>query len=125
MKAPRTIPSFKSTTPRQTNTSVATPEENTLMTFVAATAWRKVMPKTAQRASNVAVIAAYAATFFLAIYGGCFSGGYVTMLTAAPRADGVPGGHRQEIRSVNKRKWGPYAREFLAMGWRRHLPGLT
>jgi uncharacterized protein len=34
-------------------------------------------------ASNVGVIAGYAATFFLAIYGGFFSGGYVTMLTAA------------------------------------------
>jgi uncharacterized membrane protein YfcA len=34
-------------------------------------------------ASHVGVIAGYAATFFLAIYGGFFSGGYVTMLTAA------------------------------------------
>ena len=34
-------------------------------------------------ASNVAVIAGYAATFLLAICGGFFSGGYVTMLTAA------------------------------------------
>ena len=33
--------------------------------------------------SHVAVIAGYAATFLLAIYGGFFSGGYVTMLTAA------------------------------------------
>ena len=33
-------------------------------------------------ASNIAVIAGYAATFLLAIYGGFFSGGYVTMLTA-------------------------------------------
>jgi len=33
-------------------------------------------------ASNVGVIAGYAATFLLAIYGGFFSGGYVTMLTA-------------------------------------------
>lgn len=34
-------------------------------------------------ASNVGVITGYAATFLLAIYGGFFSGGYVTMLTAA------------------------------------------
>jgi uncharacterized membrane protein YfcA len=34
-------------------------------------------------ASHVGVIAGYAATFLLAIYGGFFSGGYVTMLTAA------------------------------------------
>jgi uncharacterized membrane protein YfcA len=34
-------------------------------------------------ASNVGVIAGYTATFLLAIYGGFFSGGYVTMLTAA------------------------------------------
>jgi hypothetical protein len=34
-------------------------------------------------ASNVAVIVGYAVTFLLAIYGGFFSGGYVTMLTAA------------------------------------------
>jgi hypothetical protein len=34
-------------------------------------------------ASNVGVIIGYAATFLLAIYGGFFSGGYVTMLTAA------------------------------------------
>jgi uncharacterized protein len=34
-------------------------------------------------ASYVVVIAGYAATFLLAIYGGFFSGGYVTMLTAA------------------------------------------
>jgi hypothetical protein len=33
-------------------------------------------------ASHVGVIAGYAATFLLAIYGGFFSGGYVTMLTA-------------------------------------------
>lgn len=33
-------------------------------------------------ASHVAVIAGYAATFLLAIYGGFFSGGYVTILTA-------------------------------------------
>jgi uncharacterized protein len=33
--------------------------------------------------SHAAVIAGYAATFLLAIYGGFFSGGYVTMLTAA------------------------------------------
>ena len=33
--------------------------------------------------SHVGVIAGYAATFLLAIYGGFFSGGYVTMLTAA------------------------------------------
>ena len=34
-------------------------------------------------ASHAGVIAGYAATFLLAIYGGFFSGGYVTMLTAA------------------------------------------
>lgn len=34
-------------------------------------------------ASHVGVIGGYAATFLLAIYGGFFSGGYVTMLTAA------------------------------------------
>jgi hypothetical protein len=34
-------------------------------------------------ASPVGVITGYAATFLLAIYGGFFSGGYVTMLTAA------------------------------------------
>ena len=34
-------------------------------------------------ASRVGVVAGYAATFLLAIYGGFFSGGYVTMLTAA------------------------------------------
>ena len=34
-------------------------------------------------ASHVGVITGYAATFLLAIYGGFFSGGYVTMLTAA------------------------------------------
>jgi uncharacterized membrane protein YfcA len=34
-------------------------------------------------ASDVGVITGYAATFLLAIYGGFFSGGYVTMLTAA------------------------------------------
>lgn len=34
-------------------------------------------------ASNVEVITGYAATLLLAIYGGFFSGGYVTMLTAA------------------------------------------
>jgi uncharacterized protein len=34
-------------------------------------------------ASNVGVITGYATTFLLAIYGGFFSGGYVTMLTAA------------------------------------------
>ena len=34
-------------------------------------------------ASQVGVITGYATTFFLAIYGGFFSGGYVTMLTAA------------------------------------------
>jgi uncharacterized protein len=34
-------------------------------------------------ASQVGVIAGYAVTFLLAIYGGSFSGGYVTMLTAA------------------------------------------
>jgi uncharacterized protein len=34
-------------------------------------------------ASHFGVIAGYAATFLLAIYGGFFSGGYVTMLTAA------------------------------------------
>jgi uncharacterized protein len=34
-------------------------------------------------ASQVGVIAGYAVTFLLAIYGGFFSGGYVTMLTAA------------------------------------------
>jgi hypothetical protein len=34
-------------------------------------------------ASHVAVIMRYAATFLLAIYGGFFSGGYVTILTAA------------------------------------------
>jgi uncharacterized membrane protein YfcA len=34
-------------------------------------------------ASHAAVIAGYAATFLLAIYGGFFSGGYVTILTAA------------------------------------------
>ena len=34
-------------------------------------------------ASRLGVIAGYAATFLLAIYGGFFSGGYVTMLTAA------------------------------------------
>lgn len=34
-------------------------------------------------ASDAGIIAAYAATFLLAIYGGFFSGGYVTMLTAA------------------------------------------
>jgi uncharacterized protein len=33
-------------------------------------------------ASQVGVVAGYAATFLLAIYGGFFSGGYVTMLTA-------------------------------------------
>lgn len=33
--------------------------------------------------SSVGVITGYAATFLLAIYGGFFSGGYVTMLTAA------------------------------------------
>jgi uncharacterized membrane protein YfcA len=33
--------------------------------------------------SRVAEAAGYAATFLLAIYGGFFSGGYVTMLTAA------------------------------------------
>jgi uncharacterized membrane protein YfcA len=32
--------------------------------------------------SDVGVVAGYAATFLLAIYGGFFSGGYVTMLTA-------------------------------------------
>jgi len=34
-------------------------------------------------ASQIGVVAGYAATFLLAIYGGFFSGGYVTMLTAA------------------------------------------
>ncbi len=34
-------------------------------------------------ASQLGVVAGYAATFVLAIYGGFFSGGYVTMLTAA------------------------------------------
>jgi uncharacterized membrane protein YfcA len=34
-------------------------------------------------ASRVGALAGYAATFLLAIYGGFFSGGYVTMLTAA------------------------------------------
>jgi uncharacterized protein len=34
-------------------------------------------------ASHVGVITGYAITFLLAIYGGFFSGGYVTMLTAA------------------------------------------
>jgi uncharacterized membrane protein YfcA len=34
-------------------------------------------------ASQFGVVAGYAATFLLAIYGGFFSGGYVTMLTAA------------------------------------------
>jgi uncharacterized membrane protein YfcA len=34
-------------------------------------------------ASRAGVINGYAATFLLAIYGGFFSGGYVTMLTAA------------------------------------------
>jgi hypothetical protein len=34
-------------------------------------------------ASHTSAIAGYAATFLLAIYGGFFSGGYVTMLTAA------------------------------------------
>jgi len=34
-------------------------------------------------ASQFGVVAGYAATFVLAIYGGFFSGGYVTMLTAA------------------------------------------
>src|SRR3984885_5881143 len=34
-------------------------------------------------ASHVGVMTGYAATFLLAIYGGFFSGGYVTMLTAA------------------------------------------
>ena len=34
-------------------------------------------------ASQTAAIAGYATTFLLAIYGGFFSGGYVTMLTAA------------------------------------------
>lgn len=34
-------------------------------------------------ASHVGAIAGYAATFLLAIYGGFFSGGYVTLLTAA------------------------------------------
>lgn len=34
-------------------------------------------------ASRVGVVAGYATTFLLAIYGGFFSGGYVTMLTAA------------------------------------------
>jgi hypothetical protein len=34
-------------------------------------------------ASHVGVVAGYATTFLLAIYGGFFSGGYVTMLTAA------------------------------------------
>jgi uncharacterized membrane protein YfcA len=33
--------------------------------------------------SSTAVVSGYAATFGLAIYGGFFSGGYVTMLTAA------------------------------------------
>ena len=33
--------------------------------------------------SRVGVVAGYAATFLLAIYGGFFSGGYVTILTAA------------------------------------------
>jgi hypothetical protein len=33
--------------------------------------------------SRIGVIAGYAVTFLLAIYGGFFSGGYVTMLTAA------------------------------------------
>jgi uncharacterized membrane protein YfcA len=33
--------------------------------------------------SRIGVVAGYAATFLLAIYGGFFSGGYVTMLTAA------------------------------------------
>ncbi len=34
-------------------------------------------------ASRVGEVTGYAATFLLAIYGGFFSGGYVTMLTAA------------------------------------------
>jgi uncharacterized membrane protein YfcA len=34
-------------------------------------------------ASQFGLVAGYAATFLLAIYGGFFSGGYVTMLTAA------------------------------------------
>ena len=34
-------------------------------------------------ASQIGVVAGYAATFLQAIYGGFFSGGYVTMLTAA------------------------------------------
>ena len=34
-------------------------------------------------ASRVGALTGYAATFLLAIYGGFFSGGYVTMLTAA------------------------------------------
>jgi uncharacterized membrane protein YfcA len=37
----------------------------------------------AASASHVGVVTGYAATFLLAIYGGFFSGGYVTMLTAA------------------------------------------
>jgi uncharacterized protein len=36
-----------------------------------------------ERVSGSGVIAGYAVTFLLAIYGGFFSGGYVTMLTAA------------------------------------------
>jgi len=48
---PRMIPSFKSTTPRQTNTTVAIPEENTLITFVVATACRKVIPKNTTKAA--------------------------------------------------------------------------
>lgn len=39
------MPSFKSTTSRQTNTSVATPQEHTLIAFVVATACIKVIPK--------------------------------------------------------------------------------
>lgn len=34
-------------------------------------------------ASQAGVVAGYTATFFLAVYGGFFSGGYVTLLTAA------------------------------------------
>ncbi len=50
IEMPRTIPNLRSTRPRDRNTIVATPEENTFpkktrMTFVVATACRKLMPR--------------------------------------------------------------------------------
>lgn len=44
---------------------------------------RNLGEKTREEASSSALVAGYATTFGLAVYGGFFSGGYVTMLTGA------------------------------------------